>query len=71
MRLIKYYKRPDRPEIVRLDTVATEDFGCVKRGDMLVSYPLHLEEPMRLSMWLRSGEVHVEWVRELKTQVAS
>lgn len=71
MRLIKYYKRPDRPEIVRLDKVATEDFGCVKRGDMLVSYPLHLSEPMRLSMWVRAAEVHVDWIRELKTQVAS
>ena len=65
MRLIKYYKRPDRPEIVRLDKVATEDFGVVKRGDMLVSYPLHLAEPMRLSMWVRSGDVYIDWIREV------
>lgn len=65
MRLIKYYKRPDRPEIVRLDKIATEDFGCVKRGDMLVTYPIHLSEGLRLNMWLKPKDVWVEWIREV------
>ena len=65
MRLIKYYKRPDRPEIVRLDKIATEDFGCVKRGDMLVTYPLHLQDHMRLCMWLDPKTVYVDWIREI------
>jgi hypothetical protein len=65
MRLIKYYKRPDRPEIVRLDKIATEDFGCVRRGDILVTYPLHLQDHMRLCMWLNPKTVHVDWIREV------
>lgn len=66
MRIIKYYKKPNKPEIVRLDMVATEDFGCVKRGDMLVSYPLHLREGMRLSMWVKPSDVYIEWIREVR-----
>lgn len=65
MRLIKYYKRPDRPEIVRLDKIATTDFGCVKRGDMLVTYPLHLQDHMRLSMWVKPSDVYIDWIREM------
>lgn len=63
--MIKYYKRPDRPEIVRLDKIATEDFGCVKRGDMLVTYPIHLSEGLRLNMWLKPNDVWIEWIREV------
>ena len=65
MILIKYYKKPDRPEIVRLDKIATEDFGCVKRGDMLVTYPLHLQDHMRLCMWLDPKTVYIDWIREV------
>jgi len=50
MRLIKYYKKSNNPQIVKLDKIATEDFGVVKRGDLLVSYPIHLRESLRLSM---------------------
>jgi hypothetical protein len=65
MRLIKYYKKPNNPQIMQLDKVATEDFGVVKCGDLLVSYPIDLRESQRLSMWVRRSDVYVEWVREL------
>ena len=64
MRLIKYYKKSNNPQIVKLDKIATEDFGVVKRGDLLVSYPIHLRESLRLSMWVKRSDVYVEWVRE-------
>ena len=63
MLLMKYYKRPDRPEIVRLDKIATKDFGCVKKGDLLVTYPLHLREDWRMNMWLNPNEIHIDWIR--------
>lgn len=66
MRLIKYYKKPNKPEIVRLDKIATTDFGCVQKGDMLVSYPLHLQESMRLSMWVKPSDVYIDWIREVE-----
>ncbi len=66
MRIIKYYKKPSNPQIVKLDKIATEDVGVVKRGDLLVSYPLHLRESQRLSMWVRRNEVYIDWIRELR-----
>jgi hypothetical protein len=65
MKLIKFYKRASNPQIVKLDKVATEDVGVVKRGDFLVSYPIHLRESLRLSMWVRHTDVYVEWIREV------
>jgi hypothetical protein len=65
MKLIKFYKRASNPQIVKLDKVATEDVGVVKRGDFLVSYPIHLRESLRLSMWVRPTDVYVEWIREI------
>jgi hypothetical protein len=65
MKLIKFYKRASSPQIVKLDKIATEDVGVVKRGDFLVSYPIHLRESLRLSMWVRPTEVYVEWIREI------
>jgi hypothetical protein len=65
MKLIKFYKRASSPQIVKLDKVATEDVGVVKRGDFLVSYPIHLRESLRLSMWVRPTDVYVEWIREI------
>ena len=69
MRLIKYYKKPSNPQIVKLDKIATEDFGVVKRGDLLVSYPIHLRESLRLSMWVKRSDVYVEWVKEMRDEV--
>jgi hypothetical protein len=65
MRIIKYYKKPNNPQIVKLDKIATEDVGVVKRGDLLVSYPIHLRESLRLSMWVRPNEVYIDWIREV------
>lgn len=67
MQLIKYYRKPSNPQIAQLDKIATEDFGVVKRGDFLVSYPIHLRESLRLSMWVRATDVHVEWIRKFIT----
>jgi hypothetical protein len=65
MRVIKYYKKPSNPQIMKLDKIATEDVGVVKRGDLLVSYPIHLKESQRLSMWVRGDEVYIDWIREV------
>jgi hypothetical protein len=65
MKLIKYYKKPNNPQIMKLDKIATEDVGVVKRGDLLVSYPIHLRESLRLSMWVRPNEVYIDWIREV------
>lgn len=66
MRLIKYYKRPDRAEIVKLDKVATEPVRNIPAGWMLVSYPIHLTNGRRLNMWLDPKSVYIEWIREFK-----
>lgn len=65
MRIIKYYKKPNNPQIMKLDKIATENVGVVKRGDLLVSYPLHLKESLRLSMWVKREDVYIDWIKEV------
>jgi hypothetical protein len=65
LRIIKYYKKPNNPQIMKLDKIATENVGVVKRGDLLVSYPLHLKESLRLSMWVKREDVYIDWIKEV------
>ena len=50
---------------MKLDKIATENVGVVKRGDLLVSYPLHLKESLRLSMWVKREDVYIDWIKEV------
>ena len=68
MKIMKYYKRPDRVDIVVLDEIATEPKRNIPAGWMLVSYPIHLTKGRRLNMWLDPKTVYIDWIREFSDE---
>ena len=56
MRVIKLYRKPNKPEF----------FILVRRkaNEILLNYPLELPERKRSARWLGLDEVYIDWIRE-------
>lgn len=56
MKVIKLYRKPDKPEF----------FIYVRRGKhgLLVNYPIDKPDRKRSARWLALGEVYIDWLRE-------
>jgi len=57
MKIIKLYRKPDKPEFFVLVR------SCPKLG-MLVNYPIYKPDRKREAKWFEIGSVYVDWVRE-------
>lgn len=58
MKLIKFYRKANKPEVARLDKV--------KDGKVLITVNLHLSEGKRENMWLHLNNIHIDWIREVQ-----
>jgi hypothetical protein len=56
MKIIKLYRKPDKPEFYEL--VRTGTWG------LLVNYPIDKPDRKREARWLDVGSVYIDWVRE-------
>lgn len=56
MRVVKLYRKPDKPEF----------FILVRRiaNEILLVYPIELPERKRQARWLSLDEVYIDWIRE-------
>ena len=56
MRVIKLYRKPDKPEF----------FILVRRiaNEILLVYPIELPERKRHARWLSLDEVYIDWIKE-------
>lgn len=56
MRVVKLYRKPDKPEF----------YVFVRSGErgLLVNYPLHLPDSKRVARWFDLNEVYVDWIKE-------
>ena len=66
MKVMKYYKRPDKPEIVILDEITEKPKRNIPAEWLLISYPINLTKGRRLNMWIDSKTVYIDWIREFK-----
>ena len=57
MRLIKFYRKPNKPEVARLDKIDDDK--------VLITVNLHLSEGKRENLWLNLNSIHVDWIREV------
>lgn len=55
MRILKFYRRPGRPEFAEL--VRTGPLG------LLINHPLDKPYTKRTAEWLAPGEVWIDWCR--------
>jgi hypothetical protein len=56
LRVVKLYRKPDKPEFfVLVRSVANE---------ILLVYPIELPERKRQARWLSLDEVYIDWIRE-------
>jgi len=58
MKVIKLYRRPDKPEFYRLVRV-DKDMG------LLLNYPIELPDVKRSARWVQPNEVFIDWIREV------
>jgi len=56
MRVVKLYRKPDKPEFFVL-------VRC-KGDEMLLNYPLDKPDRKRSARWLSLNEVYIDWIRE-------
>jgi hypothetical protein len=56
MRVIKLYRKPDKPEF----------FVLVRRvnNEILLNYPIDVPDRKRHARWLGLNEVYIDWIRE-------
>jgi len=56
MRVIKLYRKPDKPEF----------YVLVRRGErgLLVNYPIDKPDRKRMARWFSLNEVYVDWIKE-------
>jgi hypothetical protein len=56
MKVIKLYRKPDKPEF----------FVLVKQvgNEILLVYPIDKPERKRSARWLGLNEVYIDWIRE-------
>jgi hypothetical protein len=57
MRVIKLYRKPDKPEFFKLVRVDSN-------GDMLLNYPIGVPDSKRVAVWITPNNVRVEWIKE-------
>jgi hypothetical protein len=55
MKVIKLYRKPDKPEFYKL--VRSDNHA------LLVNYPIDVPNSKRMARWLYADEVYVDWVR--------
>jgi hypothetical protein len=55
MDVVKFYRKPNVPEYMKLERV--------KDGKLLVVYPISSPDRKRLARWINPSEVHVEWIK--------
>lgn len=55
MKIIKLYRKPDKPEFYKL--VRSDNHA------LLVNYPIDVPNSRRMARWLYADEVYVDWVR--------
>ena len=60
MRLIKFYRKPNKPEVARLDKIDDDK--------VLITVNLHLSEGKRENLWLNLNSIHVDWIREVRDE---
>ena len=58
MRVIKLYRKPDKPEFFRLVRVDAQ-------GDMLLNYPIEVPDVKRSARWVKPDEVYIDWIKEI------
>jgi len=58
MRVVKLYRKPDKPEF----------FALVKTGKwgILVEAPIDKPYHKRMGKWFGLNEVYIDWIREIK-----
>lgn len=56
MKVIKLYRKPDKPEFYSY-------VRCGQRG-VLVNYPIDLPDRKRNARWFGLNEVYIDWIRE-------
>jgi hypothetical protein len=55
MKIIKLYRKPDKPEFYKL--VRSDNHA------LLVNYPIDVPNSRRMARWLYADEIYVDWVR--------
>jgi hypothetical protein len=55
MQVVKLYRKPDKPEFVKLVRV--------EGGEMLVNYPIDKPDWKREARWVAPSEVRIEWIK--------
>jgi hypothetical protein len=55
MQVIKLYRKPDKPEFMKLVRAEGNEF--------LVNYPIDKPDWKREARWLAPSEVYVEWIK--------
>ena len=56
MKVIKLYRKPDKPEF----------YAYIKRGvhGILVNYPIDKPDRKRSARWFALNEVYISWIKE-------
>ena len=57
MRVIKLYRKPNKPEFMA--------YISRKGDEILVNYPIGIRYGKRNAMWLNLNEVYIDWIREI------
>lgn len=57
MKVVKLYRKPDKPEYFKLVKVDAQ-------GDMLLNYPIEVPDSKRHAVWISPNNVRVEWIKE-------
>lgn len=60
MKIIKLYRKPNKPEYFILNK-------CVG-FDMLLNYPVEVPNRKRHARWIDSRTVYIEWIREFSNE---
>lgn len=60
MKVIKLYRKPNKPEF----------FAYVKHGEqgILVNYPIDVPNRKRYARWFFFDEVYIDWVKEFSDE---
>jgi hypothetical protein len=56
MRIVKLYRKADKPEFYILVRI--------KGSEMLLNYPIDVPDRKRQARWLNLNEVYIDWIRE-------
>lgn len=65
MLIIKFYRRPNRPEFAHLVQVCAIP-GHSLHGFWLINHPVWKPYARREAEWIDPNDVYVDWVREFR-----